>query len=57
VGGQSGVGNGSQMMKAGEGMAQQEGVGKGKDAAAVAEQGRCCPGVQQAAGNGQRRDR
>jgi hypothetical protein len=38
-------------------MAQQERVGKGKDAAAVAEQCRRCPGVQQAAGKGQRRGR
>ncbi len=44
-------------MKAGEGVTQQVRVGKGQDAAAVAEQGRC-PGVpQQAADKGQRRGR
>jgi hypothetical protein len=50
VGGKSGSGG-----KSGKRMAQQEGVGKGKDAA-VAEQSRCT-GVQQAAGKGQRRGR
>ncbi len=44
------------MMKAREGMAQQERVGKGKDAA-VAEQSRRSGVPQQAAGKGQRRGR